>query len=152
MSILHPKNVAQGLGLVLLLSSGAIGQPAIGHVVNPHYVEYTRSPDHDALVVRYDLRIFYVGAEAPMMTEDLGKVTPLPGSKIVQEPSSLQSVPIGPIMVVRVCAVGADGTGCSIESNTFERGGSTGFPSKVINLKVRARVEWPGMHTLTWGE
>ena len=80
--------VALGIGLLMGYAAPAGAQP-VPVVVNPTTVEFDPSADHarvlsdgTAIVTRYELRMFYVGATSPFSTQDLGKPTPGTGGKI----------------------------------------------------------------------
>ena len=96
-------------------------------VVDPRFVEFTPSADHNTnasdgtpLVQRYSLSVYVVGSSAAFDTMDLGKPTPSGGVIRVDFLPLLHSVPTpGVVFEARVTAVGPGGTTASSLSNGF---------------------------------
>lgn len=112
-------------GMVLAGSSGALGQTT---VLNPTTVEFEPSPDHSsvgsdgqAIVQRYELRLYQIGRSDPTVTTDLGKPSPGSDGKIRVD-FSTRTTPWPPPdgnYEARVAAVGPSGVGQSDSSNPF---------------------------------
>jgi Putative binding domain, N-terminal len=96
-------------------------------VVDPRFVEFTRSADHDRttggtpVVQFYSLAIFTQGGSNPLDTIDLGKPTPDANGniRIAFVPLMHFTPAAGVIYEARVSAVGSGGVGASTVSNTF---------------------------------
>ena len=96
-------------------------------VVDPQYVEFTASADHDAvasdgtpLVQRYSLSIFAVGSSVAFDTVDLGKPAPSAGVIRVNFIPLLHTQPTPNVVFeARVTAVGPGGSTASSTSNGF---------------------------------
>ena len=104
-------------------------------VTNPRTVQFTPSADHSAVtengsqaVDRYELRIFFRGAAAPLTSVDLGKPTPDASNTIRLEPPVLIGLPFGSY-IARVAAIGAGGEGVSDPSNPFDSILAPGVPT-----------------------
>ena len=118
------------LGL-LLLASVASAQT----VLNPTTVTFTPSADHNAtvggvaLVTKYELRHYLVGAPSPVQTQDLGKPTPVSGSIS----AAITSLPFSPTneYIAKVAAVGPTGVGESAASNHYFFAGPPATPASV---------------------
>ena len=96
-------------------------------VVDPRYVEFTPSADHNTLasdgtplVQRYSLSLFATGSSVAFDTMDLGKPTPSAGIIRVDFLPLLHTVPTpGVVYEARVTAVGPGGSTASALSNQF---------------------------------
>ena len=96
-------------------------------VVDPRYVEFSPSADHNTnasdgtpLVQRYSLSVYVVGSSVAADTMDLGKPTPSGGVIRVDFLPLLHSVPTpGVVFEARVTAVGPGGSTASSLSNGF---------------------------------
>lgn len=95
-------------------------------IVNPTTLEFSPSADHDltvggtAVVDRYDVAFYQLGAAQPFQVNSLGKPAPGTGGLIRVALSSLSSLPSpGITYEARVIAVGPGGAGTSSVSNTF---------------------------------
>ena len=94
-------------------------------VVDPTMAEFVPSTDHNvitngtAVVSRYDLGFFLVGAPQPFQTEALGKPTPAADGLIHVTLSSVALPSPGIVYESRVFAVGPGGSAPSDVSNTF---------------------------------
>ena len=96
-------------------------------VVDPQYVEFTPSADHDAvssggtpLVQRYSLSIFALGSSVAFDTVDLGKPAPSAGVIRVNFLPLLHAQPTPNVVFeARVTAVGPGGSTASSVSNGF---------------------------------
>ena len=111
--------------LLLVVASAAVlsAQP----VVDPRYVEFVPSADHNTnasdgtpLVQRYSLSIYNAGSSVAADTMDLGKPTPSGGLIRVDFLPLLHIVPTPGVMFeARVTAVGPGGSTASSLSNTI---------------------------------
>lgn len=110
--------------------AGAPAQEASAQtpVVDPNVAEFTASADHSrtdtsgqALVTRYDLQFFLVGAQQPFQTASLGKPTPDATNLVRVNLASVLAAlpPPGVTYEARVAAVGPGGSGVSTVSNQF---------------------------------
>jgi Putative binding domain, N-terminal/Viral BACON domain len=97
-------------------------------VIDPRFVEFTRSVDHDRTtsggtpyVQFYSLAIFSQGGANPIDTIDLGKPTPDANGtiRVAFVPLMHFTPTVGVIYEARVSAVGSGGVGASTVSNTF---------------------------------
>lgn len=112
-------------GMIAASIAGVTGASA--QTVNPTTLEFTASPDHNAvstsgtpLLSRYDLQYFLPGASQPYQTQSLGKPTPGGAGDIRIPVSSLSSVPSqGIVTEARVVSVGPFGQAPSDPSNQF---------------------------------
>ncbi len=112
--------------VILLVVASAIVLTA-QTVVDPRYVEFTPSADHNTLggdgaplVQRYSLSVFVVGSSVPFDTMDLGKPAPSGGVIRVDFLPLLHSVPApGVVFEARVIAIGPGGSTGSSASNGF---------------------------------
>ncbi len=111
--------------LVLVVASAAVLSAQT--VVDPRFVEFTPSADHNTnasdgrpLVERYDLSVYVAGSSAPFDTMDLGKPAPSGGVIRVDFLPLLHTVPTpGVVFEARVTAVGPGGSTASSLSNGF---------------------------------
>ncbi len=117
--------VAHHAFVILLVVASAIVLSA-QTVVDPRYVEFTPSADHNTLasdgtplVQRYSLSVFPVGSSTATATTDLGKPTPSGGIIRVDLLQFLQTIPTGIVFEARVTAVGPGGSTASSVSNGF---------------------------------
>ena len=117
--------VAHHAFVILLVVGSAIVLSA-QTVVDPRYVEFTPSADHNTLasdgtplVQRYSLSVFPVGSSTATATTDLGKPTPSGGIIRVDLLQFLQTIPTGLVFEARVTAVGPGGSTASSVSNGF---------------------------------
>ena len=111
---------------VILLVVGAAIVLSAQTVVDPRYVEFTPSADHNTLasdgtplVQRYSLSVFPAGSSTATATTDLGKPTPSGGIIRVDLLQFLQTIPTGVVFEARVTAVGPGGSTASSVSNGF---------------------------------
>ena len=120
------------VGAMLAGAGGALAQTS---VLNPTTVEFDPSPDHSAVggdgqavVHRYELRMYALGSSLPAVTTDLGKPAPASDGKIRVNFSSLTSPwpPPDGDYEARVAAVGPSGVGQSDSSNPFSFSFQTG--------------------------
>jgi hypothetical protein len=96
-------------------------------VIDPNFVEFTASPDHNvvtdgvAAVQRYDLLLYTTGTAAASRTVNLGKPAPDGAGTIRLALGSLLSpAPAGGVTYeVRIAAVGPGGSAASSPSNAF---------------------------------
>lgn len=122
--------------LGLLLSAGIASAQT---VLNPTKVEFAPSADHDiviggtAIVERYEVRHFIVGASSPVQVENLGK--PAPANGIIT--ASITALPFSTSLqyVARVVAIGPTGEGVSDPSNDYFFVGRPGNPASVTLSK-----------------
>ena len=111
--------------LFLVLATAAVLSAQT--VVDPRYVEFSPSADHNTnasdgtpLVQRYSLSVYVVGSSVAVDTMDLGKPTPSGGVIRVDFLPLLHSVPTpGVVFEARVTAVGPGGSTASSLSNGF---------------------------------
>jgi hypothetical protein len=116
-------------GLVVMLVVMSMVALTAQTVVDPRYVEFNASPDHDAfasdgttpLVSGYSLSIYLQGSSVAFATVNVGKPTPGTGGIIrVDFLSLLTAIPTpGLAFEARVAAVGPGGSTASPLSNTF---------------------------------
>ena len=109
--------VAHHAFVLLLVVWSAIALTA-QTVVDPRFVEFTPSADHNTLasdgtpiVQRYSLTVFVVGSPSPLDTMDLGK--PAPSAGIIRVdflPLMHTPPPAGVILEARVTAIGPGGS------------------------------------------
>lgn len=110
---------------VLLVLVGAVARVE-AQVINPTTVEFDVSADHNTVVLgqpavtKYELRIFAVGATAPVATFDLGKPVPTGVRAKVTNPSIFLPLAMGEYLG-RVVAVGPGGEGISDPTDPFGR-------------------------------
>src|SRR5262245_42047601 len=111
---------------VLAISALAQAAAAQTPVMDPRFVEFNPSPDHDttvsgqAVVTRYDLEFYQVGGTQAVRVMNLGKPTPQSGIiRVDFTPLLNPSLPAGTTYEGRVAAVGPAGTARSTLSNTF---------------------------------
>jgi len=118
--------------LAMLLVVGATIALTAQTVVDPQFVEFTPSADHNTLasdgsplVQRYSLTIYAVGSSVPFDTMDLGKPAPSAGIIRVNFIPLLHNTPTpGVTFEARVTAVGPSGSTASSVSNNFSFQGS----------------------------
>ena len=118
--------VAHHAFIILLVLASVIALSA-QTVVDPQFVEFTPSSDHNTLasdgtplVQRYSLSLFVVGSSVAFDTMDLGKPTPTAGVIRVDFLPLRHSVPTpGVVFEARVTAVGPGGSTASTLSNGF---------------------------------
>ena len=111
--------------LVLVVATAAVLSAQT--VVDPRYVEFTPSADHNTnasdgtpLVQRYSLSVYVVGSSVAFDTMDLGKPTPSGGVIRVDFLPLLHGVPTpGVVFEARVTSVGPGGSAASSLSNGF---------------------------------
>ena len=111
--------------LFLVVASAAVLSAQT--VVDPRYVEFSPSADHNTnasdgtpLVQRYSLSVYPVGSSVAFDTMDLGKPTPSGGIIRVDFLPLLHIVPTpGVVFEARVTAVGPGGSTASSLSNGF---------------------------------
>ena len=140
-------------------------------VVDPRYVEFSPSADHNTnasngtpLVQRYSLSVYPVGSSVAFDTMDLGKPTPSGGVIRVDFLPLLHSVPTpGVVFEARVTAVGPGGSTASSLSNGFSfqpacapslnstgqsvgSGGATGS----VGVTVAAGCTWSATSNANW--
>ena len=115
------------LSLFTAVATTARAQP----LVDPNFLEFTVSPDHDALdpsgvaiVQRYDLLLYTVGSSTPTRTVPLGKPAPDPAGTVRLPLTTIFSpLPAGGISYeVRIAAAGPGGSAASAPSNAFTFG------------------------------
>lgn len=100
-------------------------ETAAAQTVDPVIAEFIPSSDHaatssgTALVIRYDLSYYQMGAAQPFQVNSLGKPTPSSDGRIRFNISGLPRPTGGIVYQARVTAVGPGGTGASLPSNTF---------------------------------
>jgi Putative binding domain, N-terminal/Viral BACON domain len=114
--------------LVLMLVVSAMVALSAQTVVDPRYVEFNASPDHNTqasdgtpVVSRYSLALYAVGSSVVFTSADLGKPTPDSSGIIRVDFLPLLSVAPTPGVTfeARVSAVGPGGTNGSTPSNGF---------------------------------
>ena len=140
-------------------------------VVDPRYVEFSPSADHNTnasdgtpLVQRYSLSVYPVGSSVASDTMDLGKPTPSGGVIRVDFLPLLHSVPTpGVVFEARVTAVGPGGSTASSLSNGFSfqaacapslsssgqsvgSGGATGS----VGVTAATGCTWSALSNATW--
>lgn len=121
------------LVLLVLACVGAVDR-AEAQVINPTTVEFDVSADHNTVVLgqpavtKYELRIFAVGAPAPMATFDLGKPVPVGVRARVVNPAIFTPLAMGEYLG-RVVAVGPGGEGISDPTDPFGRLASPAKPT-----------------------
>ena len=122
---MHPPHPSALLILGLVLAASPVAaQP----LLDPNYVEFTASADHDArdqngaaMVDRYDFVLYAVGSRAPIRVVSMGKPTP-DASRTIRAPLATLLTPLpagGTTYEVRIAAVGPGGTATSAPSNGF---------------------------------
>jgi hypothetical protein len=113
---------------ILVLVVGSVIALSAQAVVDPRYVEFNASPDHNTvtsdgtpLVERYSLAIYPVGSSVAFTTVNLGKPSPDTGGVIRVDFLPLLAVlpTPGVNFEARVAAVGPGGSTNSTISNTF---------------------------------
>jgi hypothetical protein len=122
---IRTRVVPLATGLLLALTSA----PALGQsIADPTAAEFDPSADHNAfapdgtaIVTRYELQFYMVGAAAPFQTGSLGKPAVGAGGRIrVTLASVFAALPTpGIVYESRVAAVGPGGTATSAPSNSF---------------------------------
>lgn len=121
-----------------LIATPAFAQ---GTVVNPKTVCFAPSPDHNrigidgqAVVVRYELRLFQQGAAMPFTTQDLGKPDPVSGEICATNRSWFAMSINGQLCFGRIAAIGPAGYGEaeSPNSNPFGNEGVSPTPAPTI--------------------
>ena len=118
--------VAHHAFIILVVVASTIALSA-QTVVDPQFVEFTPSPDHNTLatdgtplVQRYSLSFYPVGSSVAFDTMDLGKPTPSAGIIRVDFLPLRHNVPTpGVTYEARVAAVGPGGSTASTVSNGF---------------------------------
>jgi hypothetical protein len=115
------------LSIAFILSCAPIAHAQV--VSDPRVAEFDPSPDHWAVldsgqpaVLRYELRIYMVGASAPFTKVDMGKPSPDADGKIRYNlASGVAGWPLlpGGEYEARVSAVGPEGAALSEPSNRF---------------------------------
>ena len=118
--------VAHHAFVLLVVVASAIALSA-QTVVDPQYVEFTASADHNTLaadgtplVQRYSLTFYTVGSSVAFDTMDLGKPTPSAGVIRVDFLPLRHTVPTpGVVYESRVAAIGPGGSTASAVSNSF---------------------------------
>jgi hypothetical protein len=113
--------------VVILLVVGSAVALTAQTVVDPRFVEFAPSPDHNTLapngtplVQRYSLSIFAVGSSVAFDTMDLGKPAPSAGVIRVDFLPLLHAAPTPDVVFeARVTAVGPGGSTGSTASNGF---------------------------------
>ena len=107
------------VGVLLVTATSASAQV----VLNPTKVIFTASADHaamlggQALVTRYEIRHFLLGASAPVSVEDLGKPTP-DGANVITTTFGALPLSTTAQYIARVAAIGPTGEGVSAASVT----------------------------------
>ena len=118
--------VAHHAFIILVVAASTIALSA-QTVVDPQFVEFTPSPDHNTLatdgtplVQRYSLSFYPVGSSVAFDTMDLGKPTPSAGIIRVDFLPLRHNIPTpGVTYEARVAAVGPGGSTASTVSNGF---------------------------------
>ena len=162
--------VAHHAFVILLVVASGIALTA-QTVVDPRYVEFTPSADHNTLasdgtplVQRYSLSVFVVGSSVAFDTMDLGKPTPSGGVIRVDFLPLLHSVPTPSVVFeARVTAIGPGGTTGSTVSNGFSftaacapsinsTGQSVGSGGATGNVGVTAGTgcTWSAVSNASW--
>lgn len=114
------------LVLAVLLSILVSVDRADAQVINPTTVEFDVSADHNVTVLgvpavqKYELRIYAVGASAPVTTFDLAKPTPVGIRARVTNPAIFTPLDKGEY-IARVVAIGPGGDGVSDPTVPFGR-------------------------------
>ena len=120
--------MARRLFFIVLLSFSSNLTAHAQTVVDPNYVEFTASPDHNVLenngaprVTRYDLLLYAAGSTSPLRTVSLGRPQPDSAGTIrLGLGSILNPLPAGGTTYeVRIAAVGTGGSSSSNASNGF---------------------------------
>ena len=103
---------------VTLAALVGMALPAQAQVVNPRYVEFVVSPDHNVTefgapkLTNYQLRVFVPGAAAPLTTSDLGKPAVADGATVSFDRAAVfMAVPAVGVYEVTVAAIGPGGEG-----------------------------------------
>lgn len=134
--------------LLLAALLSAFGQSALAQtaaVTDPRFVEFNASPDHNvnlsdgtAMVTRYELQFFQLGAAQPAQAIDLGKPAPDATGLIRLDLTSLLSSwpAAGVVYEARVVAVGPRGVGTSTPSNTFVFSAQCGASLAPVSVSV----------------
>jgi len=114
--------------LVALVVVSSIALLSAQAVVDPRFVEFTASADHNALteegdpiVTSYSLAIHALGSSTPLTTVDLGKPDPDASNVIRVDFLPLLQIVLAPAVnyEARVSARGPGGSGTSTVSNSF---------------------------------
>ena len=143
--------------LVVVLVVGIVGALSAQAVLDPRYVEFDASADHNALaesgiplVSSYSLAIYPVGSSTPFATVSLGKPTPGTGGVIrVDFLPLLTTLPTpGVNYEARVSAVGPGGTTASTNSNQFSFS-PTCAPAISPTSRSVTQAETPGNVSVT---
>jgi hypothetical protein len=100
--------------------------------LNPQRAQFTASPDHAAMVVRYELRHFVVGQTIPIRIDNLGKPTP-DGTNTITATFPVLPKDYTKQYTATVTAIGSSGEGNSTPSNVylFAEGVQMLIPQKV---------------------
>jgi hypothetical protein len=131
--------------LLLTFLFGAAGSTAAQTVIDPNFVEFTASPDHDrldqngvAVVQRYDLFLHVVGTITPARVVALGKPTPAAAGTIrLGLTALLTPLPVGGTTYeVRIAAVGPGGSAASTASNGFTFQGPCTYAVSPVNRSI----------------
>jgi len=166
--VTRPHQLCVLLGLLLLcLPHGATAQP----LLDPNFVEFTASPDHNllddgrAIVQSYELRLYVAGASSPSRTGSLGKPTP-DGAGTIRVALNTIFSPMpagGTVYEARIAAVGPGGSAESAPSNTFSfqvtctysvspgsRSIAAGGGSSTFSVTAPAGCAWTAVETASW--
>lgn len=166
------SNTLQRSLITISLLSWAVAAAAQTPVLDPRYAEFNASADHNAttstgqaMVTRYDLEFYFIGAQAPFQTNSLGKPTPNTSGVIRVDLNTILTAfpPPGTTYEARVTAVGPTGMGRSDVSNQFAfsdpcastitpTGTSVGAASSTgsVAVAVAAGCNWSASSNAAW--
>lgn len=165
------RRAAQALALLLsfiVSSTSALAQT----VIDPAFVEFEPSPDHNAispagqpLVQRYDFLLYAAGASTPLRVVSLGKPSPgATGTIRLALATILNPLPAaGTPYEVRIAAVGAGGSTSSAPSNGFSfaltctygvspssRSIAASGSASTFSVTAPAGCGWTAAETVSW--
>ena len=145
------------IGMMVVASMIALSAQT---VVDPRYVEFNASPDHDEegsdgtpVVSSYSLSIHTIGSTVPFTTADLGKPAPDANGVIRVDFLPLLSVVPTPGVTfeARVTAVGPGGSNGSTPSNAFSFAGPPCTPSIAPTDRSAGQAALTGSVAVTAG-
>jgi hypothetical protein len=166
--VTRPHQLCVLVGLLFLgLPRAATAQP----LLDPNFVEFTASPDHDllddgrAIVQGYELRLYLAGASSPSRTGSIGKPAP-DGTGTIRVALNTIFNPMpagGTVYEARIAAVGPGGSAESGPSNTFSfqvactyavspgsRSIAAGGGSSTFSVSAPAGCAWTATETASW--
>jgi hypothetical protein len=158
--------------LIVCLLVGSMAVLSAQTVLDPRYVEFTPSADHNTLasdgtplVSRYSLSFYAQGSSTAFTTVDLGKPAPGSGGLIRVDYMPLLTVQLtaGITFEARVAAVGPGGSNASTVSNAFayslpcapaisptSRSISQSAATGTVTVTATAGCAWTAVSSASW--